>query len=124
MVELESEGEMTRNQVAAFLHAFADELQGDAAGHHDAQSDVTDHHGIDEDLTERDAEDEEGKRITFIIGGDSATVTLPNVVDFEVEVESRSPLLGSSLNQEIDLELSWEIDQPEEHAEADRIEIE
>jgi hypothetical protein len=153
MVELETRGEMTRRQVADFLREFADELDDGPGGHRGTEHrEGTDYDaGFEEDRSPRDevsegpsrdeptavdraaagvdndAEDEthrgEPKRVTFIVGGDSATVTLPDTVEFDVEIGSRSPMLGSGVNQEIEFELAWEIDDPDV-AHDDPIEIE
>lgn len=117
MVELETEGELTRSEVAAFLREFADELD---IGAIDRDRERFDGERRDESTDEAPLESE---RITFIVGGDSATVTVPNTVEFDVEVESRSPMLSSSVSQEIDLELKWEVENPDEVG-RDQIEIE
>lgn len=147
MVELESEGEMTRSEVAAFLREFASELDDGSVGgdmefvdgetldeqqaeHReefvDDQDDFDDEtFGGDGQRREEGAEGDslDAKRITLIVGGDSATVTVPNTMEFDVEVESRSPMFSSGVNQEIEFELSWEIEDPDEIGD-DRIEVE
>lgn len=107
MVELESEGEMPRGQVARFLHELADELDEELAGTDETPADAG-----------------EPRQLTFVIGGDSATVTVPDVVEFEVEVESRSPLLSPGVHQEIELELSWAVEEPDEEMDDESIRIE
>ena len=137
MVELESAGEMTRSEVAAFLREFADELNDRPTReeYDDDTARVTgDREGV---TTERQAEDDsvrddrtrddtrtregtpvesarERKRITLIVGGNSATVTVPHAMEFDVEVESRSPMFGSGVKQGIDFELAWEINDPDQ----------
>lgn len=160
MVELESEGELTRSEVALFLREFANELDddahdrdrergefvGDAGGPDDTVDERQEEHREEfiDDVDERDRDRErddpvEGererreefteeesldhKRITLIVGGDSATVTVPNTVEFDVEVESRSPMFSSGVNQGIEFELSWDIENPDEIGE-DWIEVE
>lgn len=165
MVELESEGELTRSEVALFLREFANELDddaqdrdrergefvGDADGPDDTVDERREEHREEfiDDVDERDrdrerddpveggrerreefaeeefAEEEslDHKRITLIVGGDSATVTVPNTVEFDVEVESRSPMFSSGVNQGIEFELSWDIENPDEIGE-DWIEVE
>lgn len=103
MVELDTEGEKTREGVAAFLREFADELDEPGAVAGDGTLEPT--------------------RITLIVGGDSATVTVPETVDFEVEVDSRSPMFSDDLTQEIEFELSWHVDDPDEFTD-DLIQIE
>ena len=111
MVELESAGEMTRSEVAAFLREFASEL--DDRQREEADDDTArvtgDREGVTtERQTEGTSDDtptqegvpiesaRERKRITLIVGGDSATVTVPLTMSFDVEVESLSPMFGGS----------------------------
>lgn len=115
MVELESEGEMTRGEVALFLREFAGEIDDSTfdreQGHEVHREEFTDESSLGP------------KRITLIVGGDSATVTVPETVDFDIEIESRSPMLSKGVHQEIEFELSWEIENPEELGD-DRIAVE
>lgn len=119
MVELESEGVLTRAEVADFLREFADELAGRAGGSGSVdQVEEVDRQEIGtgderrEDTETQPAADHE--RLTLIVGGDSATVTVPDAVNFDVEVESRSPMLSSGVNQGIEFELSWKIEDPDQ----------
>ena len=143
MVELETEGELTRAEVASFLREFVDELEGagpardiddrgtgvgdDRSDPHSSGTDARDdpQQTGDRDTgggrrTEADpprggGDDDRPRdtnQITFVVGGESATVTVPETVAFDVEVESRSPLLSSGERQEIEFELSWEIEDP------------
>ena len=138
MVELESAGEMTRSEVAAFLREFASEL--DDRQREEADDDTArvtgDREGVTtERQTEGTSDDtppqegvpiesaRERKRITLIVGGDSATVTVPHTMNFDVEVESRSPMFGSGVKQGIDFELAWEIEDPDQ-LDDDWIEVE
>lgn len=138
MPELETEGEMTRGEVADFLREFADELdEGDRqwerieAAEGDEYSDRTQYEERDDDheaYGEDDELDEHGDRIpdealgsnrlTLIVGGDSATVTVPETLEFDVEVESRSPMLSSDVKQEISFELSWMLDDEDVYEDA------
>ena len=138
MVELESAGEMTRSEVAAFLREFASEL--DDRQREEADDDTArvtgDREGVtmerqtegtsDDTRTQESAPIEsarERKRITLIVGGNSATVTVPHTMNFDVEVESRSPMFGSGVKQGIDFELAWEIEDPDQ-LDDDWIEVE
>lgn len=116
MVELESEGQMARSEVAAFLREFANEIDDGILDR--------DRHEIEGEHLDESVEEEavEPRQITFIVGGDSATVTVPDAVAFDVEIESRSPMLGSGVNQEIEFQLAWEIEEAGEPSD-DRIEI-
>jgi len=128
MVELESEGRLTRNEAAEFLREFADELEDESGGHGTSSVDSSEELTAD-DVTEtgperRTESPTDTKRITLIVGGDSATVTVPDAVTLDVQVESRSPmLLSSGVNQEISIDLSWEIENPDE-MDGDWIEVE
>lgn len=130
MVELEAEGEMTRAEVASFLRKFVDELEGDGTARdlddrgtggggdrHPASDRDTAGGGRSDADPPRDRGDDarsrDNKQITFVVRGESATVTVPETVAFDVDVESRSPLLSSGKRQEIGFELSWEIEEPE-----------
>ena len=117
MVELDSNGKLTRSEVAAFFREFADELDDAAHRTREGVSSVGEEEVADEDALE-------ARRVPVIIGGDSATVTLPNALEFDVDVESRSPMFGSTVHQEIEFELSWEIEDPDEGLVDDRMKIE
>ena len=133
MVELESRGEMSRNQVARFLREFADELEEDGVGSHheemagDRRERATDERRdplTDERRETMTEEELEHKRITFIVGGNSATVTPPSLVDFDIDVGSRSPLLKSGVHQKIELVLSWDIEEHDAEGDVEHIELE
>mgnify|MGYP001071399297 CR=1 FL=1 len=99
MVELEVEREMDRSQAADFLRRLADELEG-TAGSPD----------IGEGTTEPET-------MTVVVGDQSATVALPDRLALDVEIESRSPLLESAVEQSIELELTWDVEElPEDEA--------
>jgi hypothetical protein len=79
MVELESKGELTRSEVAVFLREFAAELDAGLFEQQPEQGQARERNR--EDPAEGEAID--SKRITLIVGGNSATVTVPKAVDFE-----------------------------------------
>lgn len=124
MAELDSEGNLTRSKVAAFLREFADEIDdGTSERHHGREerqegfSDEDPERRHDQEERREEFSDDDSvdpKRVTLIVGGDSATVTVPDTVDFDVEVESRSPMFGSGVHQGIEFELSWEIEDPDQ----------
>lgn len=78
------------------------------------------HEGEGPDVSEGADDDERPETMTLIVGSDSATVTLPESVEFEVEVESRSPLLSSGVEQSIEFGLSWAV---EEASDDDSLEV-
>ena len=99
MVELEAEREMDRTQAAGFLRRLADELEG-TAGAPDIGDAAT-----------------EPETMTVVVGDESATVVLPDRLALDVEIESRSPLLESAVEQSIEIELTWDVeDLPEDEA--------
>lgn len=137
MVELDTKGEMTRSEVANFLRTFADELTGSGGGARTTRraesgtgrSEPGDPSSRDGTAGPNDRPEDprttgDARRITFIVGGDSATVTVPKTVEFDVEVDSRSPLLSSGVTQEIEFDLSWEVEEPDESLTDDSIDIE
>lgn len=93
---------MSPNEAAAFLRRFADELEGrETAGSPDI--------GADDSTRPR--------TMTVVVGDESATVVLPDELELDVEIESRSAILGSDVEQTIDLEFSWDVeDVPEDDA--------
>ena len=127
MVELETEGEQTRTEVATFLREFADELDGGMSAGLDDERAGMDRERLSDENRVGGAEvngSRDAKRMTFIVGGDSATVTVPNTVEFEVEVESRSPMVSNNVEQSIELELSWKIDDSERQTDDEEMHIE
>jgi len=119
MAEFETEGKMTRTQVATFLREFADEL--DHEGRHRDRNEYVDADDVDEDRRTR-RETEAPHRVTIVVGDESATMTVPEVLEFDVDVESRNPMFSSSVTQEIEFELAWQIEDPEEYTD-DTIEV-
>jgi len=142
MAELESRGQMSRVQVADFLRQFADELddphrRGDRetgadrdddwydpgehrdGGSREGSDDLNDGEVGDRDIGRGGEEGHEHiddpRRVTLVVGGDSATVTLPETVDFDIEVSSRSGMLSSDVTQSIDFYLSWKVEKSEGH---------
>ena len=135
---------MSRAEVAAFLREFVEELEdesstvatgveqgdrrSDEAGRAREDADAAGPTGTEteRDRTRRTGERPEeppagdARRITFVVGGDSATVTIPETVEFDVEVESRSPLLQSGESQAVEFQLSWEV---EERVQDDSIDL-
>lgn len=151
MVKLETDGRMTRQEVASFLREFVDELEAgpdarpaeDRTGRdgttearppaegategREAGRGPTDRGRGGDGAERRDDEltpaDQPGDthRVTFVVGGESATVSIPETVEFDVSVQSRSPLLSSGADQEITFELAWKVE--ETRTEGDTIEM-
>ncbi|MBV0901923.1 amphi-Trp domain-containing protein [Halomicroarcula salina] len=107
MTTLESERQMTRDEIAEYLHEFATQLDSDST-----TSAPTLSGGSDEDDT----------RITFMVGNESQTIDPPESMAFEVEVESDSSLVGTGTETEVEFELSW-TNEPSDEDERDEMEI-
>jgi hypothetical protein len=131
MAEIDSEGELDRSEIADFLREFADELDADRRTRTPKRDDdvtVVGEETDDETTRERADADATGtadepvdpETMTIIVGGDSATLTLPERMEFDIEVASRSPLFASGVRQGIEIDLEWEV---EESPEDDSIEV-
>lgn len=91
-----------------------DRGEGATAQYDDADVETTGRKRGEDTDTHGDREMVDAERVTLVIGGDSATVTVPEMVEFDIEVSSRSPMFSSGVNQEIEFDLSWEIENLEE----------
>lgn len=118
MAEIESEGELHRSEIAAFLREFADELDapgrrsGSRRGGEPPEAERDADREVDRDrTTDEDVEAGGLRRMTLVVGGDSATLTLPETMAFDVEIASRSPLLSSGVTQSIEFDLEWEVEE-------------
>lgn len=136
MDKLDVDTEMSRTEAAAFFREIADKLEGrwpptDRAdegaavvgdegdrrrrrGDDDREGTATERGGVPTPETERP------ETMTVIVGGESATVVLPERMAVDVEVGSRSGLLESGVEQHLAFELVWET---EEVPEDDSIEV-
>lgn len=92
MTTLESERELTRNEIADYLRKFASQLETSEGG-----SPLTPDNNSDENT-----------RITFMIGDDCRTLDPPETVTFEVESESNSSLIDTHTEHEVEFGLSWQ----------------
>lgn len=101
MTEIETQREMTRTEIAEYLHKFAEQL-----GTSRSASDPSVHSQADGD-----------GRVTFMVGDDSATINPPETIDFEIEVEADSSLIGDEAEYEVEFELSWQATESEEATE-------
>lgn len=130
MAEINAEREMSRAEVAEYLHMFADKLapseksrQTDA--HNSPESQDTDEPTeTGEEATgerevtsrqewgKRDSEttDESlsGEKMTFMVGNESTTINPPTTVTFEMSVKSGSSLLGSGTGKTASFALHWD----------------
>lgn len=90
MTEIESEREMSRTEIADYLREFATQL--DTTRGDPARSEAGDN------------------RVTLLVGDDSATIDPPEMVMFEIEVESDGSLVGNEVEQSLEFELSWTVE--------------
>lgn len=137
MAEVRAEREMSRAEVAAYLHEFAERLGGErrendernreqsseggfiaasedeAASSGTSESDDTDH------TSGETTQGEHGGKVTLTVGNDSATVNPPDTVRFEMAVDSTSGMLESSARETVEFALHWDTDATEEDDELD-----
>jgi amphi-Trp domain-containing protein len=90
MSEIETQTESTRAEIADSLREFANQLDGATAG----------------DLPVDDTVHDDGK-VTLLVGNRSATINPPEELDFTIEVESDSSLVGTDTEEHVRFELSW-----------------
>lgn len=131
MAEVEAEREMSRTEVAAYLHEFADKLGGErpAGGETsgeqpsngefiEAPGNETDTEESSSDDTDRGTEEttqgERGGNVTFTVGNESATVNPPDTVRFEMAVDSTSGMLESSARETVEFALHWDTEETDE----------
>lgn len=107
MTAIESRQEMTRSEVAEYLRAFAAQL--------DPSDDVLEPGATDGDGADR--------RVTLMVGNDSATINPPETVTFEVEIDSERSLIGSGTEREVEFELAWETEEVESDEQPAELEI-
>lgn len=101
MAELDTEKEQSRAEVATYLRKFADQL--------DPRGDVG------------DPGSENDRSMTVIVDNESATITPPEMVYFQVEVDTDSSLLETGLDRGITFSLEWNADDVEK---SDKLEVE
>lgn len=107
MADVSAETEKTRAEVAEYLREFADELspQGDRPVDTDRQEGSQT--GSDRSATEssRTADD---RKVTVIVGNESATISPPKTLSFGVEVDAEDSLLGGPTGERgVVFSLSW-----------------
>lgn len=118
MAEIETEQEMSRAEVAAYFHEFADKLSGERTQEEESTTDETDSDEAfvsnESDTHGKTPQGEHGGKVTFTAGNESATVNPPDTVLFEIEVDSTSGMLESSANETIEFTLNWETEESED----------
>lgn len=124
MEGMDVETEMSRVEAVEFFREFADKLEGlgNAADVPDDETTIIGEEDVG--TTEREEATTSGtarpETMTIIARGESATVVLPERLDVEVEVGSRSGLLESGVDQHVSFDLKWEV---EELPEDDSVEL-
>lgn len=130
MAELEAERDMSRAEVAEYLHLFADKLDtGDseqstgAYGTTDRQVERDEVRGGEETAASGDTESQgqteyqsdtavtersSAGKMTFMVGNESTTINPPDTVTFEVTVDSESSLIGSETGRTARFALHWD----------------
>lgn len=88
MATIDSERQLSRNEVADYLREFADELETE---------------------TIPAAEDDPiaGQKMTLVAGNQSATINPPTDVDFIIRVDDDSSLMDDG-TQRVSFELEWD----------------
>ena len=117
MADVETEREMSRTEVAEYLHTFANRFGG---------ADTNDRtHGVNADSAEAfvgDSTDDEtagttrehGGSVTFTVGGESTTVNPPETVQFRLAVDSTSGMLESGEHETVAFTLEWDSEPTED----------
>jgi hypothetical protein len=104
MSELEATQELTRAEIAAYLREFADRLDASGGGGRVPGGSET-------------TLESEGRKVTIVVGNDSATVNPPETLTFDIVVDSDSSLMGSDKNQRVTFGLRWPTEAVEEDTE-------
>jgi hypothetical protein len=146
MADIKTEREMSRTDVATYLHRFADKLDGNAddaartteddaartTGDDAARTtgdDVESSSGSEttaatdevDETTRRDQAESAGstERVTFTLGNDSATVNPPETIQFEVAVDSTAGMLESGSHETVAFTLQWDAEPTDDEGELD-----
>jgi hypothetical protein len=115
MANVSAESEKSRAEVAEYLREFADEL-------HPREGQQTDdrHEGspIDGDRSGTgDSRASDGRKVTVIVGNESATLNPPETLSFGVDVDSEDSLLGGPTGERgVTFSLSWSSEDVETEA--------
>jgi len=113
MAEITAEREISRTDVASYLHEFAEQLAD--------RTERTERTDRPERTPSPDPTDVEGHghdgRVTFVVGNDSATINPPETVNFDVTVGADSSLVGDGTRESVVFELSWNTEEIEENDE-------
>lgn len=128
MAELEAERDMSRTEVAEYLHLFADKIdttdrqperehdESRAGDETAASGDTESHREWTEHEPETAAEERSSAgKMTFMVGNESTTINPPDTVTFEMRVDSESSLIGSETGRTASFALHWDdADVPED----------
>lgn len=135
MAEIETEREMSRAEVAAYLHEFADRLGGGGSAGGEtsgerasggefvtaAEDERDDEASVsnEADAPGKTPQGEYGGKVTFTVGNESATVNPPDTVHFEMAVDSTSGMLESGARETVEFALHWDAEATDENGELD-----
>jgi hypothetical protein len=95
--------EMTRTEVADVLREFANQLDPSYAG--------------ELPVGEEEEEPETDRRVTLLVGNQSATINPPDTVEFDVAVDTDSSLVSGDVAERAMFEITWQVDETEENDE-------
>lgn len=132
MADIKTDREMSRAEVATYLHRFADKLGGDAddatrtdrTTENDAASSESETTAATDEVDGTDQRSQTepesaNKRVTFTLGNDSATVNPPETIEFEVAVDSTAGMLESGSHETVTFTLQWDAEATDDDGELD-----
>ena len=115
MAEVEAEREMTRTEVATYLHEFADKLAGGASeSRGESTSDPPPEEGTEDADAGADDTSTDARRVTFTVGNESATINPPETVRFEMAVDSTGGMLESGASETVSFALNWDSEETDD----------
>jgi hypothetical protein len=105
MTELDAVQESTRNEVAQYLHKFAEQLETTTSP---MGTPLPDSGGTHEASTDEDRGVGPDGKVTLVVGNESATINPPESVDFTVKVDDDDSLVGGESERRLDFSLQWD----------------
>ena len=124
MADVETEREMSRTEVAEYLHTFANRFGGADTNDrtHGASADTESANADSAEAFVGDSTDDEtdgttrehGGSVTFTVGGESTTVNPPETVQFRLAVDSTSGMLESGEHETVAFTLEWDSEPTED----------
>lgn len=107
MADVSAETEKTRAEIAEYLREFADELSPE--GDRSVDADRSEGSRTDDDRsTAGESRSTDGRKVTVIVGNESATISPPETMSFGVEVDAEDSLLGGPTGERgVVFSLGW-----------------